>query len=591
MPASYAIRNWNDAERSFRVVASTPQPIKRSEWNEQEKRLVDFWESLEGWDLERFKKNPLFLESHNTYSLDAAIGLVSDVRQTDDGGLELKVTLASAADNKRVTELEGRIKRGLIRGVSVGWEYGDRTDEQRGGKTVRVYRNNKLSEVSLCLVPADEDALVEADTPDEETRRKERVSNAGRLLAAARATRTDADEDRFDVMSGVGRFERTAVGGIKVEARLTRTGILEYKRPDGTIRRELRLPKEVFNTDSLATLAGATVTDLEHHRGLLDLSTWKDATLGHTEAVRQDGDYVVADLVINDPKAVAQIENRQLHDISCGYRCKLRFEPGTYKGERYDCVQYDIRYNHVAVLPKGIGRAGKDVALRLDTKQAECVELDAGEGTSTMAEKILIKLDGKDLEYGSKEHISHLENAHLTDMQKWETEKKDLVTRCDKAEGGKAAAEKKTAELEEEKKGEATRFKDQMKRKFKRAMTAIRLMMEDDEEEEKTDARFDALIDKSDREIMLEVLRADARWKDDKFEDADGKPRSDEYIEAIFDSLVKSGVKRTDGIDDVVRTVEKVKRLDRADDKDELAEARNKMNQTARDAWKQPLHG
>jgi hypothetical protein len=376
MPASYSLRDWNDAERSFRVVASTSTPIKRTEPDpDKPGQTRDFWEALEGWDLERFKKNPLFIESHDTCSLDAALGLCSDFVQPEDGSLELKVTLGPASANPRIGQIEQRIKSGLIRGVSVGWDPGTRTDETRGDKTVRVYRNNILNEVSLCLIPADEDALVPSDKPDEETQRRERVSHAGRLLAAARVVRTDAgDEERYDFFGGIGRFERTPVGGIRVKARLTRTGVLEYKRPDGTIRRELRLPEEVFKADSVATLNGAPVTDLSHHRSLIDVANWKDAALGHADNVRQDGDYIVADLHVNDPEAVALIENGQLHDISCGYRCRMDATPGVWNGTPYDAIQRDIRYNHVAVLPRGRGRAGTDVSLRLDSKSAECVE-------------------------------------------------------------------------------------------------------------------------------------------------------------------------------------------------------------------------
>jgi HK97 family phage prohead protease len=588
MPASYAIKDWNDAERSFRVVASTSRPLKRTEWDEEQKKLVEFFEALEGWDLKRFEKNPLFIESHNTYSLDAALGTCSELKQTDDGGLELKVTLGPANANARIADIERRIKAGLIRGVSVGWEYGDRTDEQRGGKVVRVYRNNKLQEVSLCLIPADEDALIEADDPDPETRKKERVSNAGRLLALARATRTDADEDRFDFLGRVGKFERTQVGGIRVKARLTRTGILEYRMADGTVRRELRLPEEVFNTDSLASLHGATVTDLDHHRGLLDASNWKDATLGYAEEIRKDGDFVVADLVVNDARAVAQIESGQLHDISCGYRCRLEFKPGEWKGQRYDAIQRNIRYNHVAVLPRGLGRAGTDVSLRLDSKQAECVEFDAAEEINM--EKVFVKLDGKNVEFGSEAHIKHLEDAHRVDTTKfetekkaWETEKAELVTRCDKAEGKVRAFEKQT---EDDKKNadEAKRAADAATAKaFRQRLKLVRSVTKALDIDEDDEEKMDALDGKSDRDLMLDMIRMDARWKDEKFE---GK--SDDFVLGIYETVAKNFV-RTDGIDNVVDTIERTKRLDSSDKLDPEAQARANMNKSAHEAWTKPL--
>lgn len=50
---------------------------------------------------------------------------------------------------------------------------------------------------------------------------------------------------------------------------LTRVGIFEYQNPDGTIRRELRLPEEVFAPESLASYKGKPVI-LTHEAGMID---------------------------------------------------------------------------------------------------------------------------------------------------------------------------------------------------------------------------------------------------------------------------------------------------------------------------------
>lgn len=522
--------------------------------------MIDFWEALEGWNLERYKKNNLVIESHNTYDIDAAIGLASDIEQTADGGLTMKVTLAPLSASKRSGEIEQKIKAGILRGVSVGYGYGERSDEMRDGRMTRVYRNNELCEVSLCLVPADENGLVRA--------------------------RTDAadpeSEHRFDFMGQVGGFTRTAVGGIVVPARLTRTGVLEYRKPDGTIRRELRLPSEVFNSDSLGTLNGATVTNLENHRGLLSLANWKSATLGHTTEVHRDGKYVAAELHINDPATVADVENKRLHDISCGYSCKLDYEAGEWEGQTYDAIQRSIRYNHVAVLPKGKGRAGPDVAMRFDARDADCVEAITGE--IPMTER-LIRVDGKDLVYGSEAHIKHLEDAHLADLTKAETAQKELKTRCDTLEGERDAARtdaKKAAEdLKEEKYGEKAKARRRSRERLLRRAVKL-LATEPDDDDEK----MDALDELSDREIQLKVIRSDANYKDDKSLDE----RSDDYIAAIFDSVTKSFT-RADGVDSVVTTVETVKRLDAktiSEDDKKVAEARAKMNERLANQWRTP---
>lgn len=600
---SYKIRDWNDVERSFRVVASTPRPLKCSEWDpkagdkDDQGRpmgaMVDYWEALEGWNFERFALNNLIFESHRTDDSDAVIGLGSDYKTPPDGSLELKVTLAPTNVNPRTGVLEPRIRGGYLRGVSVGWDYGDRSDEMRDGRMTRVYRNNVLTEVSLCPIPADEDSLVDAG-PDEETRRRERLGNAARELAKQRRARTDAtdnDVERFDFFGTVGKFTRTQVGGIRVPARLTRTGILEYKRPDGTIRRELRLPEEVFNTDSLASLQGATVTDLSNHRGLLSLDDWKDATRGHTEAVRRDGKFVQADLLINDPTMVADIENDRLRDISCGYSCKLDATPGTYEGKPYDVIQRRIRYNHVAVLPKGRGRAGVDVAIRTDSNDADCVELTDKDKTMTQR---VIRIDGKNLDFGSEEHIALLENGFAATLKPVQEKAKELQTRCDTLETerdtARTDAAKSLADLKEEKDGEKAKFKRKARSKMLRK--AIRLLASDDEDdEEKTDALEDELDALTDKELQIKVIRTDAKYADGKAGDGTLlEQKSDDYVSAIFDAVCRSGVTRADGIDSVVQTLEIVKRTDAKNGGKDAADiARDKMNATAQAAWKQPL--
>jgi HK97 family phage prohead protease len=598
--ASYRIRDWNDVERSFRVVASTPRPLLRSEWDpkagqkDDEGRpmgaVVDYFEALEGWNFERFNKNNLIFESHCTDDSDKVIGLGSDYKQSEDGGLEMKITLAPANVNPRTTLLEARIKGGYLRGVSVGWDYGDRSDEMREGQMTRVYRNNVLNEVSLVPIPADEDSLVEA-AGDPEAQRRERLGNAARTLAkqrrAARTDAADTDVDRFDFFGTVGKYTRTQVGGIRVRARLTRTGILEYKRPNGTIRRELRLPEEVFNTDSLATLQGATVTDLSHHRGLLSLEDWKDATLGHTEAVRRDGNFVEADLLINDPATVADVENGNLHDISCGYSCKLDATPGTWNGQPYDVIQRRIRYNHVAVLPKGRGRAGVDVAIRTDSNDADCVEPTKEQ---TMTARV-IRIDGKNLEFGSEEHITHLENGFAATLNPLKEEIKGLKTRCDTAEAerdtARTDAKKSLDDLKEEKDGEKAKSRRRSRSKMLRK--AIRLLASDDEEdEEKMDALEEELDALTDKELQIKVIRTDAKYSEGKA--IDGTllaEKSDDYVSAIFDAVCRSGVTRADGIDSVVDAVERMKktevRVDAAD------ASRAAMKKRSAEAWTKPL--
>jgi hypothetical protein len=169
---------------------------------------------------------------------------------------------------------------------------------------------------------------------------------------------------RFDTGT-VGKVQRTPQGGLRVDAALTRTGVFVYFEGGREIR-EYRPPDEVFNADSLATLADAPVT-LEHPPGEVTPENYQKYAVGLVSGeARQDGELVTARLVVQDARTLAAIE-AGTREVSCGYHCKLDNTPGVSPaGEPFDRVQRSIQYNHVAIVKRG--RAGSTVALRLDAE-------------------------------------------------------------------------------------------------------------------------------------------------------------------------------------------------------------------------------
>jgi hypothetical protein len=91
-------------------------------------------------------------------------------------------------------------------------------------------------------------------------------------------------------------------------------------------------------------------------------------SVGHVShaSARVDGKFVEAEVVVTDGRMIAAIESGSRREISCGYNCKLVVGGGEWNGERYDAEQTDIVYNHAGLGPPKWGRAGSDVALRLD---------------------------------------------------------------------------------------------------------------------------------------------------------------------------------------------------------------------------------
>ena len=60
----------------------------------------------------------------------------------------------------------------------------------------------------------------------------------------------------------------TEEGYLKDKPVMTSTGIFEYKNEDGSTRRELRLPEDVFDPESLASYKGKPVV-ITHDAGLI----------------------------------------------------------------------------------------------------------------------------------------------------------------------------------------------------------------------------------------------------------------------------------------------------------------------------------
>lgn len=174
---------------------------------------------------------------------------------------------------------------------------------------------------------------------------------------------------RFDG-SRIAKARKTPQGFVRVDARLTRVGVLEYRRADGSVQRELRLPEEVFKADSLATLTAAPVTE-RHPTEMVSPANVRKLRVGGAGEARKDGTFVVSELQVEDADVIAKVDSGELQEISCGYHCKLDVTSGVWQGQTYDAVQREITYNHVALGPKGWGRAGSEVGLRLDSTDAD----------------------------------------------------------------------------------------------------------------------------------------------------------------------------------------------------------------------------
>ncbi len=269
---------------------------------------------------------------------------------------------------------------------------------------------------------------------------------------------------RYDV-GEVSSVERTDHGFLRCDAHITRTGVFVYRQPDGSQRRELRLPDEVFKADALASFDLAPLTN--DHPG--EKVTSKNAgkfQVGTITALHQDGVHVAARIQITDEGAIGAAEGGK-RDLSCGYTCDIEDRggltagiDGVPDGLRFDAIQRNIRGNHVALVDSG--RAGPSAALRLDSGDAIQIEQAKPERDTPPKPKdllmslIKIKHDGIDVEIteaGAQVVQALLKRNNET------TAKLDAITgdtakekaRADKAEEDLTAEKKKREDAEDPK--------------------------------------------------------------------------------------------------------------------------------------------
>jgi hypothetical protein len=357
---------------------------------------------------------------------------------------------------------------------------------------------------------------------------------------------------RFDV-GGLGDSSRTPQGFLLVPGNVTRVGVLHYARGDGSTFRELRHPEEVFRDDSIRSLALAPVTD-RHPSELVSPENVRDLQVGLVVDPRRDGRFLRSDLVVQDARMISKVEGGDARELSAGYTCRIDATPGEFNGERYDGVQRQITYNHVALGPRGWGRAGPEVSLHLDGLSEDLraeigverfdaelaailalhpaavlpmTEDDTGArpGKDPTVTTKNIRIDGLDLEVPAQaaqvieKHVSALESAIS-----------DATARADTAEGKLDAATSELAETKERLDAATDPAAIAAAVRSRVALEAAAKKVLGDE------ARFDG---KSDREIRCEVLVS----RDEKFDAAD---RSDDYINGRFEAIVEAAPERRD---------------------------------------------
>jgi hypothetical protein len=178
---------------------------------------------------------------------------------------------------------------------------------------------------------------------------------------------------------------RSHQGHLRVDAVVTAAKVLKYTTKDGKVLSVLRHPDQVFDPDSLKTLAGLPVTvshPIENGKAIkVTPQNWKKYGVGITGDsidVSQNPYVKINGLNIQDAAALATIRDGSKL-LSPGYEASLVEECGVFDGVEYTHRQYGIEtelsdhpiivYNHLSIVDQSkgeTGRTGENVRLLMD---------------------------------------------------------------------------------------------------------------------------------------------------------------------------------------------------------------------------------
>ncbi|EMA3575706.1 DUF2213 domain-containing protein [Acinetobacter baumannii] len=124
--------------------------------------------------------------------------------------------------------------------------------------------------------------------------------------------------------------------------------------------------EELFKPNPIKSWDGADATDYHPPKNEINAANWKEYHIGYCENVRQEGEYLVGDLLIKDKDSIDLIQNNERLEMSLGYGATLVLEQGLAPdGTVYQAKFINFIGNHVALVK--YGRCGGDC--RIGDKQ------------------------------------------------------------------------------------------------------------------------------------------------------------------------------------------------------------------------------
>ena len=170
---------------------------------------------------------------------------------------------------------------------------------------------------------------------------------------------------KFADRVAVGELKETREGYLVATARVARTGVQLYYASElgdvardagfkpGDVVRVYRHADEVFAKDSLASITRLPVT-VDHPAEEVTAANWQQLAVGEVgDAYATEPEWIVVNPMIKDAGATKAARTTH-QEISMGYSAAI---VPARDGLEADFEQRGIRYNHLALVPKG--RAGE----------------------------------------------------------------------------------------------------------------------------------------------------------------------------------------------------------------------------------------
>jgi hypothetical protein len=147
---------------------------------------------------------------------------------------------------------------------------------------------------------------------------------------------------------GIGKYEETSEGFLRIFGTIAKVGWLDYINKDGSVRKEYVSEETLFDPDHLDSIGGAVVT-LGHPPEMVTPDNYNKYTVGATgtkifaDTVKKAIDVV---FIVNKEEAINAIKKDGIKELSMGYLCTTKpNENGTFTQIKRVC-------NHNAIVEK-----------------------------------------------------------------------------------------------------------------------------------------------------------------------------------------------------------------------------------------------